>query len=293
MRNKLAAVLLLLAGAVQAATLSVKDDLGNTVQLAQPAQRVVALTPHATELVAALALQRLVGIDAASNYPPAVAGLPKIGRFDTVNVEAIVALKPDLVIAWEGTAMQRSLQPLARLGIPVFYSKPQTPADVADNLLRLGKLLGADDAARAQAGKLQADYAALKARYRGAAPVRVFMQVNAQPLLTISDLTFLGQAIKDCGGVNAYAAAGVTVPQASAEAVLAFAPQLLVATGKVDGLAGWRRHAALPAVQKGQLYGIADDRLVRPGPRLVQGVQLLCDRIDAARQVFTQPKPAK
>lgn len=285
--------LLLLAVATHAAAIEVKDDLGYTVQLAQPAQRVVALTPHATELVAALAPQRLVGIDAASNYPPAVAALPKIGRFDTVNIEAIVALKPDLVIAWEGTAMQRSLQPLAKLGIPVFYSKPQTPADVADNLLRLGKLLGADDVARAQAGKLWADYAALQGRYGRTAPVRVFMQVSAQPLLTVSDRTFLGRAIKDCGGVNAYADASVSVPQASAEVVLAFAPQLLIVTGKVDELAGWRRYSGLPAVAKGQLYGIVDDRLVRPGPRLVQGVQQLCDRIDAARQVFTQPKPAK
>ncbi|KAF0812446.1 Vitamin B12-binding protein [Andreprevotia sp. IGB-42] len=291
-RHWLGALLLVLQPLAHAA-IQVTDDLGNSVTLARPAGRVVALTPHATELVAALAPGALVGTDSASNYPAGVANLPRVGRYDAVNVEAIIALKPDLVVAWEGTAVQRSLQAVQKLGIPVFFSTPQTPVDVASNLTRLGVLLGKPQRAAAQARAMQRDYAALKARFSHAQPVRVFLQISPQPLLSISERAFLGRAINDCGGINAFADASEQVPQVSMEAVLAFAPQVMVATSPVTELAMWRRYQALPAVASGQLYGIVDDRLMRPGPRLVEGVTLLCERIDAARRALAQPKRAK
>ncbi|GAB7127937.1 cobalamin-binding protein [Silvimonas sp. JCM 19000] len=273
----------LLCSAPTWAVLSVNDDAGRSVAVLAPAQRVVTLSPHATELVAALAPQRVVGVDSASNYPASVSALPKVADFSSINVERILALRPDLVVVWESSAISQPLTLLLRHGIPVFVSKPQTPLDVAGDLRRLGHLLGTDEAASTMAAAIVGRDQALRARYAHARPVRVFLQVNEKPLMSLSRKSFLGQALNACGAVGPYDAAQVEAPLASTEVVLGFAPELLITTGSLDTLQQWQAWPALPAIARKQRLSIAADEFVRPGPRLIDGMEKLCLAIDRLR----------
>ncbi|BCL76827.1 vitamin B12-binding protein [Jeongeupia sp. HS-3] len=265
------------------AALEVKDDRGEAVRLPSAAKRVVTLAPSATELVAAIAPHSLVGVDSASDYPAAVAGLPRVGRYDGANVEAVMALRPDLVVAWSGDAMARSLASLSAQGIAVFVSRPANPDEIADNLQRLGVLLGQPHKAAQLAKNLRQRYTGLKQRYAGRRPVKVFLEISANPLMTVSNHDFLGRSIGDCGGVNVFADTVAPYPLVSAEAVLALAPELVITTSSRPDWQRWSRFPAMPAVARQQLKVLSDDRLLRPGPRLVDGVEALCSVIDAAR----------
>ncbi|GHD64590.1 cobalamin-binding protein [Jeongeupia chitinilytica] len=276
--------MLLLALAVSAnAAIEVRDDLGESVRLSQAARRVVTLAPSTTELVAELAPQALVGVDSASDYPASVGTLPRVGRYDGANVEAVLALRPDLVVAWSGEAMARSLAQLKAQGVAVFVSRPGNPDEVADNLRRLGKLLGRSSRAEARAAQLQSRYVALKATYRGRLRVPVMLEISRRPLMTVSNQDFLGRAIGDCGGINVFGDVVAPYPLVSVESVLARAPALIISTAADPDWQHWTRYPGLPAVIHGQLKILDDDRLLRPGPRLVDGVAALCAVIEAAR----------
>ena len=266
------------------AIISVQDDAGRTVAVLRPAQRVITLAPHATELVAALAPARIVGVDRSSNFPAEVLGLPKVGDFRSLNVEAILALHPDLVVVWESSAVTQPLALLAKQGIPVFVSKPQTPDDVAGNLRRLGHLLGKEDLAASQASNIARRDKVLSQRYANARPIKVFLQVNETPLLTLSSRSFLGRALAECGAIGPYDNAGVEAPIASPEVVLGFAPELLITTGNRATLESWKKWSAIPAVRHSGYLSIAGDEYVRPGPRLIDGLEKLCAAIDKIRQ---------
>ncbi|MBM3116456.1 cobalamin-binding protein [Jeongeupia naejangsanensis] len=276
-------LLVLLLVPVAQAAVEVRDDNGEPVRLQQAAKRVVTLAPSTTELVAALAPASLVGVDSASDYPDDVRTLPRVGRYDGANVEAVMALKPDLVVAWSGDAMARSLAQLRALGIAVFISKPANPDEVADNLRRLGVLLGRDKQAVALAASLERRYARLKDRYAESRKLKVMLEISARPLMTVSDRDFLGRAIGDCGGLNVFGDAVAPYPIVSVEAVLARAPAMIISTSASADRQRWMRYSGLPAVAQGQLKVLDDDRLLRPGPRLVDGVAALCQVIDAAR----------
>ncbi|WP_432723119.1 cobalamin-binding protein [Jeongeupia wiesaeckerbachi] len=273
---------LVLVTSAQAAV-EVRDDNGERVRLSQPAKRVVTLAPSATELVAELAPTLLVGVDSASDYPDVVRTLPRVGRYDGANVEAVLALRPDLVVAWSGDAMARSLAQLRAQGIAVFISKPANPDDVADNLRRLGILLGREKPAAERAVLLERRYAALKAEHMSRQRLKVMLEISARPLMTVSDRDFLGRAIGDCGAINVFGDAVAPYPIVSVEAVLAKAPALIISTSASPDWQRWLRYPGLPAVAQHRLQVLDDDRLLRPGPRLVDGVAALCQVIDAAR----------
>ncbi|MDR3429828.1 cobalamin-binding protein [Silvimonas sp.] len=266
------------------ASVEAKDDNGQIIRLPQPAQRVVTLAPHATELVAALRPAALVAVDTASDYPASVKKLPKVADFQSLNIEAVLAVHPDLVVVWESQAVSQSVAQLIRQHIPVFVSRPQTPLDVASSLRRLGRLLGQDAVADQLARQQESRYQALRQRYRSANPVKVFLQVSEHPLLTLSRQSFLGQALADCGAITPYADAKTEAPQVSIEVVLAFAPDLILSTGPTETLKMWRAWPQIPAVKNGHLLGLEGDQFVRPGPRLIEGMQTLCAAVDALRR---------
>ncbi|GAA5784447.1 helical backbone metal receptor [Chitiniphilus shinanonensis] len=263
--------------------ITVRDDAGRVVSLERAATRVVTLAPHATELVASLAPNLLVAVDRYSNYPPAVRKLPQVGDYVTINLEALIALKPDLVVLWEGDAAAAAMQRLDRLAIPVFVSRPASAEGIATNLERLGRLLGRADQARASATKLRKQMRALRQQYAAKPPVRVFLQLGSNPMFTVSRKAFLGQALADCGATTPYQDEAAISPQASLEVVLQFAPRLILVDGPQDAVDAWQRFPQLPAVAHQAVQRFGDDRFVRPGPRFVEGMAELCRRVDSAR----------
>ena len=281
------ALTLLTACGVATAAVSVSDDTGTDVVLPRPAQRIVSLAPHATEMLfAAGAGGAIVGVVAHSDWPAAARALPRVGDAAALDLERIASLRPDLVVAWPYTAPPQ-LAALRAQKVAVFVSDPKSIAGIADDIEKLGTIAGTRDIANASAGALRARLADLKERHAGGARLRVFYEVWNEPLYTIGGRHLISQAIGVCGGENVFAALTIPAPSVTVEAVVAAAPDVIVGgddSGKrPPWLDDWKRWPSIPAVRDGNLYGAAGDLLHRPGPRFVDGVAALCADLATAR----------
>ncbi|KMJ52361.1 ABC transporter substrate-binding protein [Vogesella sp. EB] len=279
-------VLALLAGWAlpAAAQLSVTDGLGQTVTLPAPARRIVVLVPHAVETLYTIgAAAQIVAVVEYSDHPPAARQLPRVGSYSGISLEAILRLRPELVVAWRDGSHPRELARLRALGIPLYISAPQNVADIAREMRALGRLSGQQRGAAQQAARFEQQFASLRQRYASARPVATFVQVGDTPLFSVSRLSFVDSLVRLCGGRNVFADAAVPAPQVSVEAVLARRPQLILAFEERQ-LAYWQRWPQLPAVALGNLSLLTEDSISRPGPRLADGARQLCRQIDAARQ---------
>lgn len=282
------AALLALAGAgAGAESVSAVDGRGEPITLAAPAERIVALAPHLAEnLYAAGAGDRLVGTVAYSDYPEAARTVPRIGAYNTLSLEAIVARRPDLVLAWGSAGNDALLRRLEVLGIPVFVDEIRSLAGIGDSLVAIGTLAGRPAAARAAAEALTAELAAL-----GRAPhtprLRVFYQIWHDPLQTVGGSHLISAVMALCGGDNVFRDLPALAPRVNRESVLARDPQVIIASGSGPGrppwLDSWHRYPALSAVRRGALHAIDPALLQRATPRLVTGARRLCTLLDAAR----------
>jgi iron complex transport system substrate-binding protein len=266
---------------------SVRDDAGQVIHLPGPARRVVALSPHLTELVfAAGAGDRLVGVMRYSDYPAAAQALPVVGDAFAVNLEAVARLKPDLLLVWRSGMNPRQQERLRSLGVPVFESESTTVDGIADTLRRLGRLLGSADRAEAEAVRTETRWQALRARYSHRTPVRVFYQLWHEPLMTVSQGHLIDQAISACGGLNVFAHQPTLAPTVSWEAAVATNPQIVVTAAARDEpphLEPWLRFPKVEAVRRQQLKVVDGHRLARMTPRFVDGAENLCEVIDKLR----------
>ena len=281
--------------AAQAAPIEARDDAGNTVTLSAPAQRIVTLAPHATELVfAAGAGARIVGTVDYSDYPAAAEAIPRVGSNSQIDIERVISLKPDLLVVWLHGGALRQLEKLRSLGIPLFYSEPRHLQDIPDAIVRLGKLAGTDAQAQAAAAAFQTRLAALEEQYGKRPPVRVFYQIWPRPLYTLNGKQIVSDAIRLCGGVNIFAGLAATAPVVSVEAVLLENPEAVITGGLKrvnrdkpddrDGFALWRPYPDLLAVKRGNLFALDGDLLSRPGPRMIDGAAALCQSLETARR---------
>ncbi len=283
----LALAALACAGTAASQAVSLTDDRGHTLRLARPAQRVVALAPHLTELVfAAGGGDRLVGVIRYSDHPESALALPLVGDAFALDLERIAQLRPDLVLVWQSGLGDRQREQLRALKLPVYESEIRRVEDIAATLRSLGTLLGTSAQANVAATELMQRWNALRARYGGRAPVRVFYQLWHQPLMTINGEHLIAQALTACGGVNAFAGLPGLTPTVSWEAAAQADPQL-IASARVAGETApqgqWARLQQVDAV-KHQRYALLPPELLgRMGPRFVDGAQLLCEALDKAR----------
>ncbi|MDD3529173.1 MAG: cobalamin-binding protein [Gallionellaceae bacterium] len=288
-RLRLALLLaLLLAAAPVRAEIVVRDDSGAVVRLAEPARRIVSLAPHATEnLYAAGAGDRLVGAVEYSDYPAAARALPRIGGYSRLDLEAIVALRPDLVVAWQSGNAPGAVARLKALGLTVYQTQPDRLEDIPAGIERLGRLAGTEAVARPAAAAFRQRMAALRARHAGRPAVPVFYQLWHQPLSTAGGGQIISEVIGLCGGANVFAHLADKAPAVSLEAVLAADPEAIVASGmgrdSPIGLDDWRRYARLRAVARDNLFYVPSDLMQRPTPRLLDGAELLCRHLETAR----------
>lgn len=276
-----------------AAAITVQDDAGRTVTLAQPAQRIVSLAPHATELLFAIgAGERIVGTVSHSDYPPAADGIPRVGGYSRLDLERIVALEPALIVGWSSGNPSSTLARLRALGFAVYETEPRQVSDIAEALRRLGALTGERAQAEAAAQRLAAGFAELREAHAGARPVATFYQVWDNPLLTVNDEHIISQVIALCGGRNVFGDLAALTPRVDVEAVLVADPQAIVASGmaaaRPEWLDAWRAWPALRAVRSGQLYFVPPDLLQRPTPRLLTGARQLCAQLAEARAAMDE-----
>jgi iron complex transport system substrate-binding protein len=284
----------LIAGHASAA-ISVRDDAGNTVVLQRPAQRIVTLAPHATELVfAAGGGNRIVGTVGYSDFPPAARDIPRIGDHRQIDIERIIALKPDLLIIWLHGNSERQLEHIRKLGIPFYYSEPHKLDDIPRSILRIGQMMGTDSQAQKTADEQRRQLAQLSEQYRNRAPVRVFYQVWGRPLYTLNGEHILSDAIRLCGGENIFSSLPATSPTVSVESVLMENPEVIITGDRRDkskaGLEIWETYPTMLAVRRGNLFAIDADLLNRAGPRLIAGAAAICEKLDQARIRRTERK---
>ena len=272
-----------------AAAITVADDDGLPVTLAKPALRVIAMAPHVTELLfAAGGGDKIVGVVTYSDYPEAAKRIATIGTNRQVDLERVIAMKPDLIVVWMHGSSERQIEQIRALGIPMFHSEPRKLDDIASSLNRLGKLLGTEAVADAAAADLRQKLAALATRYGKRPTVRMFYQVWDKPLYTLSGSHIVSDAIRLCGGENIFADMKITAPVVSAEAVLQLDPEAIVDTAERSAGGGgvdlWRPYTTMTAVKRGNLFKLDGNLTNRAGPRMVAGTAALCEKLELARQ---------
>lgn len=284
----IAVALLLGAARAESAPVEAVDDAGTTVRLPAPARRIVSVAPHLTELLfSAGAGDRVVGAVAYSDHPEAARRIPRVGDSAQLDVERILALRPDLIVVWHHGTPALQLQRLRRLGIPLYAGESRTMAGIASTLRRLGALTGTAATAEAGAAAFERQVAALRRQYAGRTPLRVFYQIWPQPLMTVNGRHLISEALALCGATNLFAALAPLTPTVGLEAVAALDPDAIVsgsvASEAASDLAGWQRLGSLRAVREKRLLVVDPDRLHRQSDRVVDGARELCEKLDTLR----------
>lgn len=273
--------------AASAAPITVRDDDGNVVTLPRPAQRVIAMAPHVTELLfTAGAGDKIVGAVTYSDYPEAAKKIPRVGDNRLVDLERVAAMKPDLIVIWLHGGFERQIDALRKMGIPLYHSEPTKLEGIAENVERLGQLMGTESVANPAAADIRQQFAALAKQYSSRPPVRLFYQVWDKPLYTLNGKSIVSDAIRLCGGVNIFADQKATAPIISMEAVLQANPEAIFGTSEKDygSVDLWKPYGTLLAVQNNNLFRLQGDLLNRAGPRMTIGAKALCEKIEEARQ---------
>lgn len=269
------------------ARVTVSDDLGHNIRVRHPPLRIVSLAPAATAmLVAAGAGSQLVGTIEYSGQPAAEAKLPKIGSPYAIDMERLIALRPDVVVVWPDGNNPAQIATIRRLGLPVYDQEAVTLDGIAESVRRLGRLAGTRAAADREASRLAAKLASLRREYaKRGPPPSVLLEVWNRPLYTVGGRELMSDALRVCGARNVFADLPPRPPAIGVEAVLERNPDIIIAAappGMAAGwLAEWRRFPYLRAVKSGRLMTFEDQRLVGLGPGVIDAAAQMCGKIAA------------
>ena len=267
---------------------SVVDYQGTTITLARPAQRIVALAPHIVENVfSAGAGDRLIGVVDFSYYPEAAKDIPIVGGYKALNLERIIELKPDLIIAWESGNSHNSYSHLQELGFTVYVDQPHELKDVAKSITDIGVLSATEQHARTASNEYLNELAKVKETYQDKPKISSFYQVWNQPLRTISSKSIITDAMAICGGINIYHDEIPVAPVINIESVIERDPIAIFASGmssaRPEWLDDWKKWQSLQAVQKDNLFFVDPDHIQRHTIRLLLAIQEICRQLDIAR----------
>ncbi len=252
-------------------------------------QRIVALSPHSVEMLFALGLgDRIVATLDTSDYPQAAKKIPRVGNFAGVKIEKILALKPDLIVAWKGGNKASDLEKLESLGLNLFYSQPKNIQAVISEMRALAEIAGIKQKGEQIAEQLNNQYQRLKSHYEKRDKVRVFYQLWHKPLRSIGGNNWIDSMINDCGAENIFQSSKAPYPVVSFESVLTRNPAVIIIPDTSEALAEkkrlWDNWPEIAAVKKQQIYAVNGDLLHRFTPRAIEGLQQLCQAIEQARE---------
>ncbi|MEJ8567048.1 cobalamin-binding protein [Elongatibacter sediminis] len=253
---------------------------GGTLELPRAAETLVTLSPNLTELVyAAGAGDRIRATVAYSEYPPAAAQLPRIGDAFRIDLEQVLALRPDLVLAWDSGNPRAAVARLRDLGITTWSIEIRSPEEIASILKHIGRATGMRQSADAAALEVNRKLARLKTEFANRPPVRYFYQVDSRPLFTINGAHLIARSLALCGGRNVFAEAESLAPQISHESVIAADPEIMFAPAAAPGqdpLQQWRDWPTLSAVRNRRLHVLPADPISQATPRLLDATASAC-----------------
>jgi iron complex transport system substrate-binding protein len=257
---------------------AVTDELGRSVNVAADPQRIVSLAPSITEILFALGLgDRVVGVTSYCDYPPEAATKEKVGDTLRLSVERVVALRPDLVIASTSSQLEQFIRKLDEVGIPVYISNPRNVAGVIETIARIGTLTGATGRARELSDSLQKRMAVIDTSLRDAPRPRVLVILSTEPLITAGGSTFINDLIERAGGQSISSGEAAEYPQYSLETAVAARPEVILLQAQEARLP--ERLKATPAAQTGRVYHVDDNLMLRPGPRIIDGLEQMAAEI--------------
>lgn len=261
----------------------------NNVRLQK--QRIIALAPHIVESLYAIgAGQQIIGTTAYADYPEAAEGILRVGNYARLQIEKIIQLKPDVIIAWKTGNPADDLARLEKYQLKVIYSHPQTLNDVASELIMLGKVTGREKAANALAAEYLKKLQQIENTYANKDKVSVFYELWSRPLRTVANQAWPQQQIELCGASNPFAEAQDDYPSIGLEQVLVTLPQIVIQPGQhsadsPDGL-NWLQWQHIPAVKNNFIFHPNADKAHRMTTRMLDEVLILCEQIDTARRFY-------
>jgi iron complex transport system substrate-binding protein len=275
-------VLIFLLQAVLLIAGSVTDQVGRTLVVPENPTRVIALAPSITEIIYDLGQEkRLVGVTQYSTYPSEAELLPRVGSYVRLDIEKIVALKPDLCLATKDGNPKHIVDKIVSLGIPVYVINPQNIQQIMDTITRLGSLLHAEQTAAALVSDMEKRIGQVQARVKNMPDrPRVFFQIDAEPLFSAGTDTFIHELIELAGGINT-TAGEVSYPRYSWEDIIVLQPEIVLISSMAGGLApeyllnSWKKWNLLSAVKNDQIFVVDAELFDRPTPRLVNGLEVI------------------
>jgi len=268
---------------------TVTDDLGNEVTLFAEPQRVVAMIPSHTETLCAVdACDKLVGVDEYSNFPERISDLPKLGSAFSPNLEAIVALEPDLVLTDESSDLAQALR---QVGIPVYAGTAQTFSEVFEKFAVLGALVNRETETALLSGRVEGGVRAISERARILPPASFYFEIDPTPY-SVGPNSFIGVLLRRAGGENIVTEGLGDFPQLDPEYIVAADPEVIIVSERdaatLPERSGW---ATISAVEEGRVVpttSVIDDAISRPGPRMVDAVRFFAQALHP--EVFGPPE---
>jgi iron complex transport system substrate-binding protein len=282
MRRVLLQICLVLALATPVHSRTLVDQVGRTVEVAEPLTRVVSLAPSLTETSYEVGGGGvLVGATRYANHPEEATRLPRVGTYVALDIEKIVSLKPQLCLAIRDGNPKATVDRLESLGIPVYVFDPQSLEEIIDTVVRLGSIYGTEEQSRTLASAYQKRLELIARRVETIkAPSKVFFQIDAQPVISAGSNTFLHQLLIRSGAIN-LAADRVGYPRYSWEELLMLNPEVVLLASMGGGYSDqelrskWEAWPQIPAVQGKRLHVVDADMFDRPTPRLIDALEYL------------------
>ncbi len=272
---------------VSSIAVNVVDDNNQIITLSEPVHRIISTAPHITEFLYDIgAGEKIVGVTEYSNYPSQAKKYPQVGNHRFIDIEKVLTLKPDLVIVWKSGSPIRQIEKIERMGIPVFYSDIQNLSDFATTFERLGILVGEEEKGREKAKLWKERLTKLYQQYQNKKTLKVFYQVSENPLYTLSGRYIVSEGMQLCGGKNIFSDSSLIAPRINFEEVIKRNPDVIFVSeniGNPKGLEFWNRFETIEAVKKQNLFKVNPDLLERPGPRFLDGLIILCEKLETAR----------
>ncbi|MGB5709072.1 MAG: cobalamin-binding protein [Arenicellales bacterium] len=288
----LAIYLIIIGSSANAAVPGVRviDDFDRVVTLPAPAQRIISLAPHNTEnLFSAGAGNRVVGVVEYSDYPPEAKHIPSVGSHVQFNLEAIIALEPDLVVAWRSGNNRDALKQIEQLGIPVYYSEPRSFESIVENIQELAALSGTTELQDPDLSRIQQNIESARAEFAHQKHLDVFYQVWTDPLMTLNGDHLISRVLEVCGARHLFAELSIIAPRISFEAVVDANPDVIV-TGMVNNqkpdMAVWEKWYTVKAVKNQHFIYVDSDVMHRHTLRMLKGVQSFCHQLDKVRRAL-------
>jgi len=250
--------------------------------------RIVALAPHIVEMLFDIgAGDHIVGTVDYADFPEAALKIPRIGGYHGIQIEKVLALKPDLVIVWQSGNKAADIEQMEKMGLNIIYSKPDNIEDVARELRKLGKHTGYEAQAEAVARRYLNKLTALRKQHANIAPMKVFYQLWPEPMRTINKETLINQLIEVCQGQNVFADNPTPYPQIGIENVIVAQPELIILpeekSNQVQPVIDWQKWQEIPAVKHQRFIRVNADLLHRFSTRMLDGIEDMCKKIDAFR----------